>query len=198
MDSNPYAVSEAGPAESEFMPAQFCIVGIRKFVILFLATHGLYTLYWFYSNWNAVRKSTGERVWPAGRAILSIFFVHALFRKMQQKIEESGKEIAFPLASLATRFVVLSILTNVLNRLSVNEVLSPLSDILSSAMLLPLCLTLQTAQKAVNHAEDDVHGAANDSLSLVNYLWIVIGLIFWGAKILIILSYLSGDVTALP
>jgi hypothetical protein len=64
----------------------FYVVSERKFYLLFIATLGMYSVYWFYQNWATYKagssygSSDAASIWPLGRTILAIFFVHALFR----------------------------------------------------------------------------------------------------------------------
>lgn len=48
----------------------FYVVSTRKFAILFLATLGLYWIYWFYKNWDRYKdkwpyaSEVGSTIWP--------------------------------------------------------------------------------------------------------------------------------------
>ena len=54
---------------------EFYVVGITKFIVLFLATFGIYSVYWFYRNWKLYKIHNNEDIYPVARAIFSIFFV---------------------------------------------------------------------------------------------------------------------------
>ena len=51
------------PAEHPYFP-----VATHKFVVLSICTLGLYDLYWFYQNWQRVRRRTREDLSPFWRA----------------------------------------------------------------------------------------------------------------------------------
>ena len=183
MNTNPYAAPQAdledhSAHQAGHQPA-FYVVGIRKFSILFIATLGLYVIYWFYANWKFYKARTGSDIWPAPRAIFNIFFTHALFARVQEKLDREGIEFRWSHGAVATTYVVLSLASNVLDRMSMKEIWVPQSDILSVIMVFPLFYTVLTAQKAINQAERDVQGRANDSLTWANYLWIVFGVLIW-------------------
>lgn len=179
MDSNPNEIQLAELEASSNPEPAFYVVGIRKFSILFISTLGFYTLYWFYANWKAYKKKHDEDLWPVPRAIFSIFYVHSLFSKVQEKLERQSIKYEWSHSSLATCYVVIAIACNAMDRLSMKEIWSPTSDILSLALLFPLYYIVLLAQKAVNHAEGDTEGSSNHTLTWANYLWVVPGTILW-------------------
>lgn len=179
MDGNPYTPPQASlEAASDTQPS-FYVVGIRKFTLLFLSTLGMYSIYWFYANWKAYKIKHQEKMWPVARAIFNIFYAHSLFAKVQEKLDKDGTEFDWSPGYVATAYVLLSICSNVLSRMSLREVWSPGSDILSLLIVLPLFYTVLVAQKAINCAEGEAAVAANDTLTWANYLWIILGVTYW-------------------
>ena len=179
MDSNPYATPTAELETASDSTPGYYVVSPRKFTILMFATMGLYTVFWFYAHWRAHRRTTAEKVWPVARAIFNIFFTHALFRKIQESLASANTTFEWSPQALATTYVVLSIGSNVVNRLPLNEVGSPYSDLLGLLFLVPTYLILLKAQRAANLAVDDSQGEGNSSLTPGNYIWILIGALLW-------------------
>lgn len=163
----------------EQQPHRFFIVSKPKLAVLYLATLGLYLIYWFYSNWRNFRDATGQKLWPVPRAIFYIFFTHSLFNKVDGSLKRRETEFAWSPNLLATLFVILSIAGNVLDRLSFKEIGSPYTDVVSIALLPLSLLILLKAQQAINLSQDDPEGSSNSRFTVFNYLWIVLGLAFW-------------------
>lgn len=183
MESNPYAPPQAD-LESPGSGPMFYVVSTRKFTFLFFATLGLYSIYWFFKNWFLYKCETGEKIWPVPRAIFSIFFAHSLFSKVQDKLIRNNIRFYWDPSTMATLYVVVSIVSNVLDRMSAKDIGSPYTDIFSLVVLPVLYYTLLVPQKAINHAENDPSGSSNSRLTFINYLWIAIGLGLWGVGIL--------------
>ena len=184
MESNPYAAPLAELEEPSNIEPTFYVVGIRKFSILFVSTLGFYSIYWFYANWKGYKEKYSEKIWPIARAIFSIFFAHSLFSKVQEKLDAEKQEYEWSPGSLATIYVVLTIAGNVVDRLSMKEIWSPNSDILSLVLVLPLFYTVLVAQRAINYSEGDTEGASNNTLTWVNYLWVLLGVVLWILSVL--------------
>lgn len=184
MEINPYAAPAAHLEEFVASQPTFYVVSLRKFTILFVATLGLYELYWFYANWKGYRDQTGEDVWPVPRAIFSVFFAHSLFSRIQEKLSQREISFSWTPGYLATMYVVFAILTNILDRIAVKEVWSPEADVLSLLFIAPVFYALLTAQKAVNLVEGNNADSVNDRLTWVNAVWIVLGLVMWALTIL--------------
>ena len=164
---------------SEEKAHQFYVVSKLKVTVLFLATVGLYVIYWFYINWRNYRDTVGEKIMPAPRSIFYIFFTHSLFNKVDAVLKNKQIEYEWSPKILATLFVIVSIASNILDSLSYDEIGSPLTDILS-IMILPITLLIVLkAQEAINLSQNDRDGLFNSRFSLYNYLWLALGIVFW-------------------
>jgi hypothetical protein len=51
---------------------------MKKFIVLYLLTFGLYAIYWFGRNWQFIRSRDNRNILPLGRALLSAFWYPAL------------------------------------------------------------------------------------------------------------------------
>lgn len=185
MTENTYTTTELEKdttADSLSEP-MFYVVSPKKFTILFLTTLGMYSMYWFYKNWNLYRAHTTEKIWPVPRAVFSIFFIHSLFRHIHTQIVSTQRSIKFNPQSSATLLVGLIIISNLLDRIAGKSIGSPITDILSLAMLAPLLGQFLKAQAVINLACDDEDGSDNSTFTTANYIWITIGLAFWGLYI---------------
>jgi hypothetical protein len=166
-------------SETEVRPNKFYVVSKLKLTVLFLATLGLYIIYWFYINWTNYRDTAGEKIMPVPRSIFYIFFTHSLFNKVDADLKFKQIEYDWSPKTMATLFVIVSIASSVLDRLSFREYGSPLIDILSIAILPIALLIILKAQEAINLSQNDRDGSSNSKFTVYNYLWIALGLVFW-------------------
>jgi len=171
-------------------PPLFYVVAPRKFAILFLATLGMYPLYWFYKNWDRYKdripaaSRPGTHVAPAVRAAFSPFFVHALLRRV--KDHGGGHAACRSWASgwHATWIVVL-LLAGESADLFVDATAGPPFGELASLVVLVLQLfAFLKAQRMINLACGDPAGAGNARLSRANKVWIALGGMAWIATLL--------------
>lgn len=180
MNDNPYAPPAAQVTDAMAAEAPpYYVVGPRKFVILYVATLGTYALYWFYKNWSNYKVAAREDLWPVARAIFSVFFIHALLRRVQGHITGAGKTFAWNPDTHATVMVVLLVISNVLDRIASRVETIGALDFASVVLLLPLTLVFLKAQRAINLASNDTEGRGNSNLTAANYVWIALGSVIW-------------------
>jgi hypothetical protein len=192
MDTNPYAPPSSDVEVPVASKAVYYVVSIRKFTLLFFATLGAYVIYWFYRNWRAYREFSGEKIWPVARGIFSIFFAHSLFEKVNARLAERNIAFKWSPRSFATWYVVVAVLSNVLDRASSKGLGSPVTDVLGILVLPAMYYTLLVPQRAVNAAEGDPLGQGNANLSGANIAWIVLGALMWIAVAVGLVAVLGG------
>lgn len=178
---NPYATPTAAladtPGDSTAPP--FYVVGFLKFLLLYVATMGVYSLYWFYKNWSNYKADTREDIWPVPRAIFSIFFIHSLFRAVDERLRAHGRDFPWSPASHATLLLILIVASNVLDRIAARVEEVGALDVASLLLLLPIAFVMLRAQGAINLACGDAEGSGNSRLTGANLLWLVLGAILW-------------------
>jgi hypothetical protein len=163
----------------------FYVVSTRKFALLFLATLGLYPVYWFYKNWDRYKdrvpaaSQPGTNVAPVVRALFSIFFVHALLRKVQAWDGGDPVRRAWSSGWHATWIVVLLLAGECIDTLVDGTAGPPFGDLASFAILVLLLFAFLKAQRMINLACGDPEGAGNARLTRANRVWIVLGGIGW-------------------
>jgi hypothetical protein len=188
MNDNIYKAPEAeliSPAEA--VDNEFYIVSRKKFMLLFFATLGLYSIYWFYKNWQMQKEKHELSIWPIPRAIFSIFFAHSLFARINDVLEQKQKSFAWSASASATLYVLITVITSVMDQLSTRSIGSPYTDIISIVMLFVLYAVLVKVQQAINISQDDINGESNSQLTTANIIWIVLGLVLW---VIVLLSLL--------
>lgn len=180
MSSDIYKAPESDVDAGLHVESDFYVVSGRKFLTLFLATFSLYSLYWFYRHWAQYKSVSDEPMWPPMRAIFAIFFTHSLFRRINEKYEETIGDVSNWRHSVFAGIYVLSlIVSQVAERLSAKNIGSPITDLVTFATLPLACWILYKTQIIANRACSDPDGSANDSFTFANIVWIVLGIIFW-------------------
>ena len=179
MSDSIYAPPEADVSVDVADEPDFYVVAPRKFYLLAVLTFNLYFVYWFYRNWRRIKERNNEDIWPPARAIFYIFFTHALFKNIDLKIKSLGKTFSWNPGVTATLFVVLSIVSNVVDRVASSGTGEPITDYIGllSAPILPIFLL--SAQRAINFSCEDPTGSGNDKLTLANWAWMVFGGFWW-------------------
>lgn len=163
----------------------FYVVSRRKLAILFLSTFTAYALYWFYENWRRYKgkhpkaSRFGSTISPAPRAAFSLFFTHALFRKVKAHGRAQPAVARWRCDVHATILVALMLLANFIDVL----IRGPAGDVASVVSMFVLVLPFLAAQDMINLSCGDPHGQGNDRLTRANWAWIVVGAVGWAAVI---------------
>jgi hypothetical protein len=163
---------------------KFFVVSRRKLAVLYLATLGLYSIYWFYKQWEAYKEGSdfdtdAGKIWPVMRALFPFFFMFSLLRHIREEGQEHpelAKWNSVPTAGVMTALLVIS---KILDRAAYRSIGSPVTDILSVLVLLPLLAYFASVQDKINLACNDPEGESNARFTAANYGWIALGVVFW-------------------
>ena len=177
--------------EPEFFP-----VSEGKLITLYLLSFGLYGIYWFYQNWKIQQPKMDKKIMPLMRAIFSIFFTHSLFRIIDKSAKHLDKKHKFNANVLATFFVAAIIVSNVIDRLSLNSStfinMSSNTIIIASIIIFFLSVyPMVKVQATVNRINGDLLGYLNHKYSIWNYLLMALGASMWA---LMAMGLLAGSV----
>lgn len=179
MEDNIYRAPESTLVDRELEESEFYVVSKGKFIILFVATFGLYAVYWFYAHWRAYKIKNSKSLWPIPRAIFYIFFTHSLFKLISEAALDVQSALHWNHRFSATICVIFSVLSTITDRLSQAEIGEPYASIFSLVSIPVIGWTLYRAQLVANIACRDVDAIANNKLTVYNYFWILFGLAFW-------------------
>lgn len=180
---------------SNFAPA-FFVVSKRKFVWMFFMTIGLYQYLWYYKNWShykqlcKIENHADKTIWPFPRALFTIFFVHALFYKVEDYAAKHSRSAGFPVDAVATPIVLLMIVGAILDRLAANGIGGLYTGLSFLVFLVPMYFLTERARNFVNETCDDKEGKGNAEFTPANYAWMAIGIIL---LILIIIGTLFPE-----
>jgi hypothetical protein len=179
MQANIYQTPEADLSREEDLDGEFYIVSRFKFLVLFIATLGTYGIFWFYKHFSLSKAYNQTLIWPIPRAIFSIFFAHSLFRSLFARVKAKDPDQSWSSGNYATTYVVFSIVGNTIDGLSIFGINELTIVIISFASLFIVGWTLYKAQGFANFACDDPDGANNKRITLLNYFWIILGILLW-------------------
>ncbi|UNK42658.1 hypothetical protein MNO14_00695 [Luteimonas sp. S4-F44] len=177
---DPYAPPRADVRASVATGDAFYVVSPLKLVVLYVATFGLYQMYWFYRHWDRWQTVHGVRVRPVVRALFALFTVHALARRIDEALRAVGSARRWwPMAVASVFFLCEAVSWG--TAFAGPEVAArwpattPWMD-WSGIALMPLaCASLVRLQLAANAACGDPQALRNRRFTLYNRLWIVGG-----------------------
>ena len=180
-EENIYSPPEANliVKNSDLTSYEFFPTSKNKLAILFVSTLGLYAIYWFYKNWKLQEERMEKKILPALRSLFYIFFTHSLFSRIEKAANHKEVSVKWKASLLATVFVILTILSNVLDRASASTESVNIADYLGLLVLLAMLYPLYYIQGVVNIVNDDPHGQINNSYSVYNFIFIILGVTIW-------------------
>lgn len=147
--------------------------------MLWFATFGMYSLYWFWRHWKLHKLDKKLDIWPVPRAIFAIFFAHSLNSEIDYRIQRERLQHRWSPAGWATLFVI-AILGGRLILRFLELALSPL-ETLAILVAMQLCgaAFAYHSQRAANIACGDPDARANRHLTILNGVWLLLGAAFW-------------------
>jgi len=188
--SNEYNKSvEVTKLEKNSADIEYFSIPLNKLVILSVFTMGIYEIYWFYKNWEAIRKGEQQEISPFWRAWFAVFYCYSLFKKILQSAKKHDYSNPYSAGLLATIYIVLLVIGNGLGRLEGADFgLNILWLLIASSTFIPLL----AIQKAINFNNSKIVQNYNNSrkFSRGEIIVIIFGIIFFGLTLLGILSYL--------
>lgn len=172
----------------------FPVVSMGKFTLLYFATAGMYTLYWFYACWRGEERRTGRKLFPVVRALFSVFFVHTLFNIIYKENQKTGNEYRWNPARVAWVFVAAYAGEAVFLIFSEQLMVSRFVYMLISIVgLFVQYYALYTVQLVINRVGQDPYGRDNEKLTVQNNLWIAFGVFLWVDSFYICYLDLTGQ-----
>ena len=174
-------IQTSPPDENE---TPFFPVSEGKLITLYILSFGLYGIYWFQQNWKRQQPMMDKKIYPVWRAIFSIFFTHSLFKRIDQQAVHLPQQHKFNANVLATFFVAAIVVSNVVDRISINtDIAQSITNttliITSIVLFLFSAYPLAKVQATVNRINNDMLGYLNHKYSAWNYVLIILGTVTW-------------------
>ena len=174
-DASSLPAAQAVRAEnttSAAVPA-FLYIPISRLIVMSILSCGTYEAYWIYKNWRYVKDREGWKIRPFWRGIFGIFFCHALLKQIHGDRELASHEPGFPPGALATLWVVLMIVANLISR-------APSMSASIIACLMPSYLCFVPVQNYINRVNSEVApGAPYTTWTAGHVVCLVVGLLVW-------------------
>lgn len=160
-------ISTENKEEKEIIEVEYFNISPGKLVFLSVITFGIYEFYWFYKNWEAVKKFEKKKISPLGRTIFAVFYCYELFKKVLTNAIAKGYNKKYSSGLLATFYIIILLLSNGLAKIPEAEISSIPSEIilfnlvwfgLSILTVIPLFIV----QKAINYNNKKIKGKIMD------------------------------------
>lgn len=120
-------------------PIQFLSLTPIRLVILNTITFGVYTAYWFYKNFKAIKKADDSNIRPFWRTVFVVLFCYSLFKRVSQEAISHGAKEEYSAKYLAIVYIIINILLAVYANYAVANVYIIIAIfILSSLTVIPL------------------------------------------------------------
>lgn len=172
----------AGREETDY------VVSPTKLALLFTATLGLYSVYWFYKHWQHQKLVASPRIWPWARAIFSVFYVSALFKQLDWDTRSVGRAHTWNPTANAAIFIVINVTARVLDKLSGLGGGSIGLAVVALALPLFSVFPLLTAQRVVNQSVGDPQGLGNSRLGGGGVVVLLVGALVWALMVVGLLA----------
>lgn len=109
MPARPPLLPAPAPALATATAAVYYSPSTLKIAALSLATLGLYPLYWFWRNWQAIKRETGGSQWPWARALFSPIWSFFCFSDLRDVAQSRRRQLALAPGLLGVLFFLLNL-----------------------------------------------------------------------------------------
>jgi hypothetical protein len=177
---NPYAPPvEVSSSVAPSAQPLFLYIPTTRLIVLSIVSMSLYEAYWIYKNWQYIKVRDNLPIRPIARGVFGVFYCHRLLTRMYRDAESRAVQVpAFSPSNLATGWVVLMILSNLVSRAP-----GVVPTIL--AAFIPSFLCLVPVQRYVNAVtRKRTPDAAYHGWSAGHIFCLVIGILLWAFLLL--------------
>jgi hypothetical protein len=164
--------------EKPLTDIEYFAISSKRLALFSILTFGIYEIYWFYKNWQAVKKAEGQNISPFWRAIFAVFFCHSLFKKVLESAKNRGYQKSYSSGWLATAYILLLVVGNGLSKVESND---PGLNLIWLIVAVATFVPLLSVQKAINFNNEKVKGGvvSKQGFSGGEVTLIVIGVIWF-------------------
>ncbi len=163
----------------------FLYIPTGRLIVLSIVSLSLYEAYWIYKNWRYIKERDNLDIRPFWRGVFGVFFCHSLLRRIHEDTEARTIQVpTFSPGSLATGWVVLIFLANILSR-------APGLTLTIMSAFIPSFLCLAPVQKYVNEVTKKRNpNEPYYGWSAGHVVCLVWGIIIWG---LVLVGSMAGS-----
>jgi len=126
---------------------EYFAISPKRLALFLILTFGIYEIYWFYKNWQAIKEFEGQEIYPFWRAIFAVFFCYSLFKKVLESAKSHAYKSSYSPAWLATAYILLLVIGNGLSRVESHDVGFNLIWLI---IIIVAFISLLPVQKAIN------------------------------------------------
>ncbi len=87
-------------------PAVFFAVSPLKLVVMSIATLGIYELFWFFANWQRMKRRGQRNISPFWRTFFACFTCYSLFRSVKEAAVSANVKTSISPGVLAVGWVI--------------------------------------------------------------------------------------------
>lgn len=157
----------------------FLYISPVRLILLSIASMGLYGAYWIYKNWWYIKERDDLNIKPFWRGIFGIFYCHSLLRRIHEdKDARTIQEPTFSAGGLATGWVILVILSNIISRAPGVTAIIVAAFIPSFLCLVPVQNYINSVTKTRNPNQEWYRWSSGHIVCLV------FGLIIWSLLVM--------------
>ena len=119
------------------------VLNDTKFIALCLATFGLYSIWWQYKAWRFFKQRQQSDIWPAARAIFSLFTVYELMKNINRFSQSNGLVPSYNAKNSAAGYIILCLLVRLpdpfwlINLLSFAFLVAPYNELRAALLKSP-------------------------------------------------------------
>lgn len=88
-------------------PAYFP-VSLLKLAVMSVCTFGIYNIYWFYKNWEYIKKHEQSKISPFLRAFFQIIFCYSCFKKICETAKDKKIKKSIAAGPLALMYILIA------------------------------------------------------------------------------------------
>jgi hypothetical protein len=167
--------------EKQIVDIEYFAISPQRLALFSTLTFGIYEIYWFYKNWEAVKKAEGQNISPFWRAIFAVFFCHGLFKKVLESSKSHGYKEWYSPGWLTTAYIALLVIGN-----GLSGVKSSNMNIIWLIVVLITFIPLLSVQKAINFNNEKIKGdnghkqgfsGGEVALIVIGVIWLLLVLI---------------------
>lgn len=164
-------------------PVEYFSISLKRLALFTVLTLGLYQVYWFYKNWAAIKKNENSKIFPGGRAIVSVLYCYSLFKKVLISAKNHDYQKSYSPGWLAATYIILILLGNTFTKISgkTHQATANLDILFSTFFILLSLIPILFVQKAINFHNEKARGRSdlNRKFSRGEQIITILGLAFF-------------------
>lgn len=132
---------------------EYFAISPKRLALFSILTLGIYEIYWFYKNWEAVKKFEGQKIYPFWRAIFVVFFCYSLFKKVLESAKSHAYQNSYSPGWLATAYILLLVVGNGLSKVESHDIGF---NLIWLVVAITTFIPLLSVQKAINFNNEKI------------------------------------------